>query len=134
MNTCADKFSQYSFYFNFFSLHPSKHNLSIILQLSFKICLLKWICFLFWQSSELHIYTDFLRIVLEILNVILTYALPRNPEVSSHCFVLATALLYLNKNYLVFMVVLDNIYIGLGCLCDVTAAGDISAFQVSPTL
>ncbi|KAL1832450.1 uncharacterized protein LOC108225680 isoform X1 [Daucus carota subsp. sativus] len=33
------------------------------------------------QSSELHIYTDFLRIVLEILNVILTYALPRNPEV-----------------------------------------------------
>ncbi|XP_017223722.1 uncharacterized protein LOC108200180 [Daucus carota subsp. sativus] len=32
-------------------------------------------------SSELHIYTDFLRIVLEILNVILTYALPRNPEV-----------------------------------------------------
>ncbi|KAK1395267.1 Dymeclin [Heracleum sosnowskyi] len=33
------------------------------------------------QSSELHVYTDFLRIVLEILNVILTYALPRNPEV-----------------------------------------------------
>lgn len=33
------------------------------------------------QSAELHIYTDFLRIVLEILNAILTYALPRNPEV-----------------------------------------------------
>ncbi|GFY85031.1 hypothetical protein Acr_03g0018050 [Actinidia rufa] len=33
------------------------------------------------MSTELHIYTDFLRIVLEILNVILTYALPRNPEV-----------------------------------------------------
>ncbi|CAL5436766.1 unnamed protein product [Camellia sinensis] len=32
-------------------------------------------------STELHIYTDFLRIVLEILNAILTYALPRNPEV-----------------------------------------------------
>ncbi|XP_024979605.1 dymeclin isoform X2 [Cynara cardunculus var. scolymus] len=32
-------------------------------------------------SAELHIYTDFLRIVLEILNAILTYALPRNPEV-----------------------------------------------------
>lgn len=32
-------------------------------------------------SMELHIYTDFLRIVLEILNSILTYALPRNPEV-----------------------------------------------------
>ncbi|KAH9764815.1 Dymeclin [Citrus sinensis] len=33
------------------------------------------------MSAELHIYTDFLRIVLEILNAILTYALPRNPEV-----------------------------------------------------
>ncbi|KAI3815432.1 hypothetical protein L1987_15099 [Smallanthus sonchifolius] len=32
-------------------------------------------------SAELHIYTDFLRIVLEILNGILIYALPRNPEV-----------------------------------------------------
>ncbi|PKA65904.1 hypothetical protein AXF42_Ash010313 [Apostasia shenzhenica] len=33
------------------------------------------------MSTELHIYTDFLRIVLEILNAILTHALPRNPEV-----------------------------------------------------
>ncbi|KAI8024466.1 Dymeclin [Camellia lanceoleosa] len=33
------------------------------------------------MSTELHIYTDFLRIVLEILNAILTYALPHNPEV-----------------------------------------------------
>ncbi|KAL6192223.1 hypothetical protein ACLB2K_038608 [Fragaria x ananassa] len=33
------------------------------------------------QSTEIHIYTDFLRLVLEILNAILTYALPRNPEV-----------------------------------------------------
>ncbi|KAL6184994.1 hypothetical protein ACLB2K_041129 [Fragaria x ananassa] len=33
------------------------------------------------QSTEMHIYTDFLRLVLEILNAILTYALPRNPEV-----------------------------------------------------
>ncbi|KAM3326597.1 dymeclin isoform X2 [Capsicum chacoense] len=32
-------------------------------------------------AAELHIYTDFLRIVLEILNAILTYSLPRNPEV-----------------------------------------------------
>ncbi|KAH9624108.1 hypothetical protein KSS87_020573 [Heliosperma pusillum] len=32
-------------------------------------------------SVELHIYTDFLRIVLEIINAILSYALPRNPEV-----------------------------------------------------
>eukprot|EP00246_Nothoceros_aenigmaticus_P008136 TRINITY_DN22636_c0_g1_i1.p1 TRINITY_DN22636_c0_g1~~TRINITY_DN22636_c0_g1_i1.p1 ORF type:complete len:391 (+),score=61.60 TRINITY_DN22636_c0_g1_i1:329-1501(+) len=31
--------------------------------------------------TELHIYSDFLRIVLEIINAILTYALPRNPEV-----------------------------------------------------
>lgn len=33
------------------------------------------------MSTELQIYTDFLRIVLEIINAILTYALPRNPEV-----------------------------------------------------
>lgn len=33
------------------------------------------------MSSELQIYTDFLRLVLEIINAILTYALPRNPEV-----------------------------------------------------
>ncbi|XP_074292252.1 uncharacterized protein LOC141619126 [Silene latifolia] len=33
------------------------------------------------MSVELHIYTDFLRIVLEIINAILSYALPRNPEV-----------------------------------------------------
>ncbi|KAK8957881.1 hypothetical protein KSP39_PZI000528 [Platanthera zijinensis] len=33
------------------------------------------------MSTDLHIYTDFLRIVLEILNAILTYALPQNPEV-----------------------------------------------------
>ncbi|WJX14670.1 hypothetical protein P8452_04892 [Trifolium repens] len=32
-------------------------------------------------STELQIYTDFLRLVLEIINAILTYALPRNPEV-----------------------------------------------------
>ncbi|CAJ1967036.1 unnamed protein product [Sphenostylis stenocarpa] len=36
---------------------------------------------LLMQSAELHIYTDFLRLVLEIINAILTYALPRNPEV-----------------------------------------------------
>ncbi|XP_074307211.1 uncharacterized protein LOC141642331 [Silene latifolia] len=33
------------------------------------------------MSMELHIYTDFLRIVLEIINAILTYSLPQNPEV-----------------------------------------------------
>ncbi|XP_022875130.1 dymeclin isoform X3 [Olea europaea var. sylvestris] len=33
------------------------------------------------SAAELHLYADFLRLVLEILNAILTYALPRNPEV-----------------------------------------------------
>ncbi|CAN8306303.1 unnamed protein product [Cochlearia groenlandica] len=32
-------------------------------------------------ASELQIFTDFLRLVLDILNAILTYALPRNPEI-----------------------------------------------------
>ncbi|ESQ36507.1 hypothetical protein EUTSA_v10006925mg [Eutrema salsugineum] len=32
-------------------------------------------------AAELQIFTDFLRLVLDILNAILTYALPRNPEV-----------------------------------------------------
>lgn len=36
------------------------------------------------QSTELQIYTDFLRLVLEIINAILTYTLPRNPEVLLH--------------------------------------------------
>ncbi|MCO5604280.1 hypothetical protein L7F22_058445 [Adiantum nelumboides] len=31
--------------------------------------------------AELHIYTDFLRLVFEIISAILTYALPHNPEV-----------------------------------------------------
>ena len=34
------------------------------------------------QPTEIHIYTDVLRIVLEIINAILTYALPQNPEAS----------------------------------------------------
>ncbi|CAF2310527.1 hypothetical protein IGI04_039384 [Brassica rapa subsp. trilocularis] len=33
------------------------------------------------HAAELQIFTDFLRLVLDILNAILTYALPRNPEV-----------------------------------------------------
>eukprot|EP00256_Glycine_max_P065194 XP_025979789.1 dymeclin isoform X5 [Glycine max] len=33
------------------------------------------------RSAELQIYTDFLRLVLEIINAILTYVLPQNPEV-----------------------------------------------------
>lgn len=42
--------------------------------------------YLLLQSTELHLYTDFLRIVLEIINAILTYALPRNPEVLHFLF------------------------------------------------
>lgn len=44
-------------------------------------CVAEVDCFLL-QSTEMHIYTDFLRLVLEILNAILSYALPRNPEVT----------------------------------------------------
>jgi hypothetical protein len=33
--------------------------------------------------AEMHIYADFLRIVLEIINSTLTYALPNNPEVGA---------------------------------------------------
>ncbi|KAF5949795.1 hypothetical protein HYC85_011788 [Camellia sinensis] len=44
----------------------------------------KYVSYCFRRAStELHIYTAILRIVLQILNAILTYALPRNPEVSS---------------------------------------------------
>lgn len=32
-------------------------------------------------AAELQIFTDFLRLVLDILNAVLTYALPRNPEI-----------------------------------------------------
>lgn len=39
------------------------------------------------QTAELHTYTDFLRLVLEILNAIVTYALPRNPEVLKLCLI-----------------------------------------------
>eukprot|EP00898_Chlorokybus_atmophyticus_P000736 jgi/Chlat1/1663/Chrsp127S01908 len=59
--------------------------------------------------TELHIYTDFLRIVLEIINAILTYALPRNPE-------LVYALLHRQevfepfRNHPRFSELLSNIY------------------------
>ncbi|OEL23641.1 Dymeclin [Dichanthelium oligosanthes] len=52
------------------------------------------------MSTELHIYTDFLRIVLEIINAILTYALPRNPEEVFEPF----------KNHPRFNELLENIY------------------------
>ncbi|KAK1265788.1 hypothetical protein QJS04_geneDACA023214 [Acorus gramineus] len=42
-------------------------------------------------STEFHIYNDFLRIVLEITNAILPYALPRNPEIFVHIQMLIEA-------------------------------------------
>ncbi|KAJ4967966.1 hypothetical protein NE237_014667 [Protea cynaroides] len=60
-------------------------------------------------STELHIYTDFLKIVLEILNAILTYALPRNPEVVyaiMHCQEVFLPF----KNHPRFNELLENIY------------------------
>ncbi|KAH0646246.1 hypothetical protein KY284_034130 [Solanum tuberosum] len=55
------------------------------------------------MAAELHIYTDFLRIVLEILNAILTYSLPRNPEEVFQPF----------KSHPRFNELLDNIFMVL---------------------
>ncbi|CAL5386107.1 unnamed protein product [Camellia sinensis] len=57
-------------------------------------------------STELHIYTDFLRIVLEILNAILTYALPRNPELYMR---LCTGVFQPSRNHPRFNELLENI-------------------------
>lgn len=69
------------------------------------------------EATELNIYTDFLRIVLEIVNAILTYALPRNPEV-------VYALLHRQevfapfKDHPRFHELLDNIQVCISCdLC-----------------
>ncbi|XP_077247325.1 uncharacterized protein LOC143887097 [Tasmannia lanceolata] len=61
------------------------------------------------MSTELHIYTDFLRIVLEILNAILTYALPRNPEVV-YAIMHRQEVLQPFKNHPRFNELLENIY------------------------
>jgi len=63
----------------------------------------------FLQSTELHIYTDFLRIVLEIINAILTYALPRNPEVV-YAVLHRQELFEPFKNHPRFNELLENIY------------------------
>ncbi|XP_021899520.1 dymeclin [Carica papaya] len=60
-------------------------------------------------TAELHIYTDFLRIVLEILNAILTYALPRNPEVV-YAIMHRQEVFQPFKNHPRFNELLDNIY------------------------
>ncbi|KAJ8464683.1 hypothetical protein OPV22_027235 [Ensete ventricosum] len=61
------------------------------------------------MSPEIHIYTDFLRIVLEILNAILTYALPRNPEVV-YAILHRQELFQPFKNHPRFNELLENIY------------------------
>ncbi|KAH6768498.1 dyggve-melchior-clausen syndrome protein [Perilla frutescens var. frutescens] len=59
--------------------------------------------------TELHIYADFLRLVLEILNSILTYALPKNPEVV-YAIMHRQEVLLPFKNHPRFSELLDNIY------------------------
>ncbi|OMO54684.1 Dymeclin [Corchorus capsularis] len=61
------------------------------------------------MSAELQIYTDFLRIVLEILNAILTYALPRNPEVV-YAIMHRQEVFEPFKNHPRFTELLENIY------------------------
>uniref|UniRef100_A0A0D6R327 Dymeclin n=1 Tax=Araucaria cunninghamii TaxID=56994 RepID=A0A0D6R327_ARACU len=59
--------------------------------------------------TQLHIYTDFLRIVLEIINAILTYALPRNPEVV-YAILHRQELFKPFKDHPSFYELVDNIY------------------------
>ncbi|AQL00133.1 dyggve-melchior-clausen syndrome protein [Zea mays] len=61
------------------------------------------------MSIELHIYTDFLRIVLEIIIAILTYALPRNPEVV-YAVLHRQEVFEPFKNHPRFSELLENIY------------------------
>ncbi|MED6108086.1 hypothetical protein PIB30_020182 [Stylosanthes scabra] len=61
------------------------------------------------MSTELHIYTDFLRLVLEIINAILTYALPRNPEVV-YAIMHRQEVFQPFKNHPRFSELLENIY------------------------
>ncbi|XP_051129691.1 uncharacterized protein LOC127250441 isoform X2 [Andrographis paniculata] len=63
-------------------------------------------------TAELHIYTDFLRLVLEIINAILTYALPRNPEVV-YAIMHRQEVFLPFKNHPRFNELLDNIFLVL---------------------
>lgn len=83
------------------------------------------------MPMELHIYTDFLRIVLEIINAIITYALPRNPEV------------FFCQNYchgMSFSKEKHNNYIHsincvvTGCICNNAPTGGLSTIQESSTI
>lgn len=65
--------------------------------------------FLVDPLTDLHIYADFLRLVLEILNAILTYALPRNPEVV-YAIMHRQEVLLPFKNHPHFCELLENIY------------------------
>ncbi|KAL8481656.1 hypothetical protein ACS0TY_027966 [Phlomoides rotata] len=60
-------------------------------------------------SAELHVYTDFLRLVLEIINAILTYTLPRNPEVV-YAIMHRQEVFLPFKNHPRFNELLENIY------------------------
>ncbi|CAH9087956.1 unnamed protein product [Cuscuta europaea] len=64
------------------------------------------------SSAELHMYTDFMRIVLEIMNAILTYALPRNPEVV-YAILHRQELFYPFKSHPRFNELLDNLFMVL---------------------
>ncbi|MCO5600246.1 hypothetical protein L7F22_054356 [Adiantum nelumboides] len=59
--------------------------------------------------TDLHVYTDFLRIVLEIINAILTYALPRNPEVV-YALLHQQELFQPFRNHPRFYELIENIY------------------------
>ncbi|KAK7354897.1 hypothetical protein VNO80_14139 [Phaseolus coccineus] len=61
------------------------------------------------MSAELHIYTDFMRLVLEIINAILTYALPRNPEVV-YAIMQKQDIFQPFKNHPRFNELIENIY------------------------
>ncbi|XP_020579744.1 dymeclin isoform X2 [Phalaenopsis equestris] len=61
------------------------------------------------MSSDLYIYAEFLRIVLEILNAILTYALPQNPEVV-YAIMHRQEVFQPFKNHPKFHELLENVY------------------------
>lgn len=63
-------------------------------------------------TAELHVYTDFLRLVLEIINAILTYALPRNPEVV-YAIMHRQEVFLPFKNHPRFNELLDNLFLVL---------------------
>uniref|UniRef100_A0A0D3DIS1 Uncharacterized protein n=1 Tax=Brassica oleracea var. oleracea TaxID=109376 RepID=A0A0D3DIS1_BRAOL len=63
-------------------------------------------------AAELQIFTDFLRLFLDILNAILTYALPRNPEIV-YAIMHRQEVFQPFKNHPRFHELVENIYIVL---------------------